>query len=346
MRRFVFLVGVLFLAVPAIATAQGVQPAATPRRLAALGQQIGLNVAIHDGRLTATAARESQAAFHHGAEGERISSAMSENGWVIELEYTSPTEKLSFHFQGDDPVNIHHQLPQATAASGEKDPSAGSATPETIVDYSQAARQPIKLTVTENGKTRQVEAATVWHLFLLEPDLVNRHLVPILEMLHPNWQLSSQADQLKKSLLKTAGKVRAADRQRWSELVAQLADDHFAVRQKAERQLRAAGQAVLPYLEALRRSDLDAEQWQRVNEIIDSYDDNHDDTPDRVAERMMEDRSVWLALLDDAQESTRRTAAEQFASIVGQSIEFDPAASAEVCSKQITALRSKYSPHD
>ncbi len=141
------------------------------------------------------------------------------------------------------------------------------------------------------------KAASLWHLLMFEPELSNRYLVPILERLRPDWQLASFAEDLKQTLLQIARANQPANRPRWEALVAQLADDHYAVRERAERQLRAAGRAALPYLQSLQRSDLDAEQWQRVSEIVAASSDDREDTPERTAVRMLDDRSVWLSLL-------------------------------------------------
>ena len=46
-----------------------------------------------------------------------------------------------------------------------------------------------------------VRGDSFWHLYLSEPELVRRHLVPVLEILHPSWQLASMG---------------AASRNRWS----------------------------------------------------------------------------------------------------------------------------------
>jgi hypothetical protein len=97
-------------------------------------------------------------------------------------------------------------------------------------------------------------------------------------------------------------------------------------------------------LQSLQRNKLDAEQWNRVSEIIAASSDDREDTPDRMAACLVDDRSVWLGLLADSQELARQIAAQRLSSLTGGPIDFDPAASQDTRSKQLAALRSKLAP--
>ena len=293
---------------------------------------------VLDGRLAVSAVSDSQGAISLGNVRQHFTISQTQNGTVLDFDLTSPSEKLFVHIEGDDQATLRRQYAKPSDAKS-KDPASASQ-PQTVVEYTQAPQQPVKLTVTENGETRSVEADSLWQLLMFEPELSSRYLVPILEMLRPGWQLLSTAEELKQTLLHSARADQSANRPRWAALVAQLADEHYSVRQ-ARNDSCAAGRAALPYLQSLQRTDLDAEQWRSISEIITASIDEREDTPQRMTQRLMDDRSVWLGFLADPQESTRRIAADRLSAIVGAKIAFDPAASPEARTTQLAALRTK-----
>lgn len=339
MRRFCIALTCLVLLRPIAATAQQ-GPLPLQNRPSLLLQLRWLRFMVLDGRLAVAAVSDTQTASRLGTEHCTIS--LTPNGAVLDYDLTSPDESLVVHIEGDDRAAIRRQF---TQPADPKSPGGGSSSPaQIIVEYTQSPQQPVKLAVTANGETRTIEADSLWHLLMFQSELSGRYLVPILELLRPDWQLMSTAGELKQTLLQVARAGQAANWIRWAALVAQLADEHYAVRQHAERQLRAAGRAALPYLQSLQRSELDAEQWRRVSEIIDASTDYHEDSPQRIATRLMDDRTVWLEFLADSQESTRRTAADRLAALVGAKIDFDPAASPAARDKQIAAVRARLIP--
>jgi hypothetical protein len=126
-------------------------------------------------------------------------------------------------------------------------------------------------------------------------------------------------------------------------LVEQLADIQFGARQEADRQLREIGTGALPYLRSLDFSALDAEQQFRVRRIVATFADAaQEDVPVQVARRLLSDPQVWLSLLtrDDAQQ--RAAACDHLSQLLGEPIEFDPAADAAVRERQLAALRGQF----
>lgn len=342
MRRLWLVLTCLAFLAPALVCAQE-KPVPPLPRANLLLQQRWLRIMILDGRLAVTAVSESQpTTINVGNVRQYFNVNLTPDGAVLDYDLTSPAEKLLVHIEGDDQATIRRQFNQPPDP---KSSAAGSSPPAaTVVEYSQAPQQPVKLSITDNGETRAVQADSLWQLLLFEPELTNRYLVPILEMLRPDWQLMPAAEELKQTLLQAARSSQTATRPRWAELVAQLADERYAVRQRAERQLRAAGRAALPYLQGLQRNDLDAEQWLRVSDIIAASIDDREDTPQRMATRLLDDRALWLSFLADSQESTRRIAAARLSSLLGAQIDFDPAAPLEKRNKQLAALRLALSP--
>ncbi len=69
-------------------------------------------------------------------------------------------------------------------------------------------------------------------------------------------------------------------------------------RERAERQLREAGPAVLAFLNGLNTGPLDAEQQLRVRRVVRVLSTQQgEDTPENIAAMLIGDPHVWLALL-------------------------------------------------
>jgi hypothetical protein len=209
------------------------------------------------------------------------------------------------------------------------------------IEFNQPQDGPITLAVKENGNAREAKGATIWHLLIAEPELCGRCLIPLLEMFRPDWHLTETARSIAAQMLRTAGEFREDNLRAWDSLVADLASDRFAERQRAERELRAAGATVIPYLQGLDRRRLDFEQRSRIQHIIDSADNDDEDRAEGVASRLMADRQVWLVLLDRPDETTRRTAARALSYLSGEPVSFDPAAPAPVRQRQLDSLRKR-----
>jgi hypothetical protein len=336
MSRFCIALALTLCLSGTVATAQSPSPPALVSTV--FSQQVSLG--IYDGRLFASPHGQVQQTFNTGNRQESITVMMTENGLTVDDDIVAPNDKLSVHLQSDGQVTAHRELIAAASTNA----VAPTTRIPTIVDYRQLPSEPVSLTVTENGETKRIAGDTIWHVMLLEPELCQRHLVPMLELLRANWQLQSMTADLKQALVKMAAVNHGPDRRKWAGFVAQLGDSHYSVRQRAERELRGAGQPALAYLQGLRRKDLDAEQWQRVTEIIESYSEDREDSAERIAPRLLEDRAIWIAFLADEQESVRQAALAQLRTLIGQNLDFDPASSAEVRTRQLAALRAKYLP--
>jgi hypothetical protein len=259
---------------------------------------------------------------------EQLSIRMAGNGAAITYELSLPAETLAIDFDSSVQLRIR------------RTPKGQSAV--TPVDFLQAVGKPISLAVGPEGKQQVHQAASIWHLILADPDLSRQHLVPLLRPLRPEADLVKTAGELEAELVRIAGTQEPPDRKRWAALVDQLADERFARREAADRQLRQAGQSVLGYLRGLNPARLDAEQQFRVRRIIQtlSKPGEGDDAPG-LAEWLSGDPKVWLILLSREQEATRRAAAQRLEALLGQSIPFDPAAVPEVRTQQIQKLRSR-----
>ena len=76
--------------------------------------------------------------------------------------------------------------------------------PQYELAFEQAPDKPLVLVVdTPQGKHR-LSGPGFWHLYLAEPELVRRHLIPLLEILHPSWQLASVGEAIEGTLIARA----------------------------------------------------------------------------------------------------------------------------------------------
>ena len=167
-------------------------------------------------------------------------------------------------------------------------------------------------------------------MLIAQPKECRQHLLPLLEVLRPNWRLADVAASIEQRLLQQANGDGTSDGARWAALVAQLADDSFAKRQAADRALRSGDAAAFAYLRQLDFDRLDAEQQLRVRRIIDALTGpNMDDSVEQVAASLAGDPAVWLALLARSEPATRQTAARQLAALLGEPVPVDPTADPE-----------------
>ena len=205
----------------------------------------------------------------------------------------------------------------------------------------QPRRGDLVLTVEDGDLTREVAAASLWHLMLAEPELCSGYLVPILQSLRSDWLLDAQAQRIEAALLADALRGHLPDTAKMRQLVQQLKHAEFSRRQAAHRELRQMGQAVVVYLDRLDERSLDVEQRTRIRQIRGALQINTGDTPARVAVRLADDRGVWLALLKREDVAKRQLAAQHLGAIIGTPLAFAPEASAAVRRGQLHRLRAE-----
>ncbi|HEX4149185.1 MAG TPA: hypothetical protein VHY20_09365, partial [Pirellulales bacterium] len=115
-----------------------------------------------------------------------------------------------------------------------------------------------------------------------------------------------------------------------------------AQREAAERELRASGQMILPFLRGVDRSRLDAEQSYRLRGIIGALgNEDAEDTADRVANWLAGDPHAWLSLLSRDDASLRQVAAKQLAQLLEMPLKFDASADAATRQAQIKAIAAQ-----
>jgi hypothetical protein len=243
----------------------------------------------------------------------------------LRYECVCPSRQLVFELDAEGQLQVR-QLPL-----GESTIPA--------VEFHQPASGKIHLSIQETkGPVRHLTADTLWHLLLAHPQECRDHLLPILERVRPDWRLLEQSHQIEEGLFRLARGQQLPDRSQWQQWVDELASADFGTRRAADRHLREAGQAVLPFLESLADTKLDAEQRLRIRTICLGLAPRSGDEPQRVTIWLSNDPNVWVTLLDDADPARRTDAARRLALLRGRAIAFDPDATPELRTRQIREL--------
>lgn len=231
------------------------------------------------------------------------------------------------------------ELSMQLAESGEFSIRRTRREPPLLLSFLQPAKGPLSFVFKQDDTTLEVAGPSFWHLYLAAPELVSQELVPYLETLRPAWQLVATGQQLERNLIQRAQQPATHQAEQWRVLVDRLGSTNFAERETAERDLAASGQVVLPFLEDLDRTQLDAEQASRVAKLITNLRVNYEDTADRVANWLIGDPSVWLSIAARPEPTKREIAWQQLRSLVGKDAEFDPRADEPTRAAQLAKLR-------
>ncbi|MDW8037246.1 MAG: hypothetical protein RMI90_04305 [Thermoguttaceae bacterium] len=213
------------------------------------------------------------------------------------------------------------------------------------IELSQRPGEPVALKVTGAATDRVWRARSLWHLAFEEPGTVQKYVIPLFGSFLPSVSLLGHTEQVQREMLGLAQASRSPDRRRWEALVAQLADEQYTRRQAADRALRQQGPAIVPFLRSLDWNLLDAEQRFRIRRILQALEPPGDeDSLTKVAHWLLDDAEIWWILLDRPDLQTRRIAAQRLAQLLGESIQFDPEAPAELRQVQRQPLETKVRP--
>lgn len=205
--------------------------------------------------------------------------------------------------------------------------------------FNQPHDGPLQLAIGDGEERIVYQAGSFWHLLLSAPQPCHEHLLPILSALRPGWHLEETAGRIEDALVRVADSGALPDRSNWQQLVEQLGSARFSERRAAERQLREAGPAVVAYLRRVDLDSLDAERRVRISRLLESLSSTADDTPQRIATWLIDNPTIWLAILQSEDASRRRTATAHLSRLLDRPIDFDPDADAAQREKQLSQLR-------
>jgi len=290
-----------------------------------------LHVNLVGGRLTlkATQLPNFERRFSSGGVKEHFRFRYDNGQPSLSYERTTREERLTLSLNGSgESVRIR------------REPRENSAV--VAVEFKQSPKEKTVLTIGSGDRQEVFRAGDLWRLLLAQPKQCQEHLFPLLAMLRPDLKFAEMVPSVEQHLLDGARENPAAAQAHWSALVEQLGDDCFAKREAADRALRTGGAAALRFLRHLDFERLDAEQQFRVRRIIESLAGIHeDDSPEEVAASLAADPAVWLSLLGRPEVSTRRIAAVQLASLLGEALKVDPTAEPDTLKQQRDRLRTR-----
>ena len=146
----------------------------------------------------------------------RIDATGTEAGLEREQSITGTDEhqeKLSLSTNADQEASIEYELSTASekltvdVVDGwqitlSRRPTKDGHSPQ--VEFVQPHDGPVTLTVTDGGKARQIEGASLWHLLLAEPQFCHQYLSPLLDMLRSDWRLAETAQMIEAQMVRTA----------------------------------------------------------------------------------------------------------------------------------------------
>ncbi len=212
--------------------------------------------------------------------------------------------------------------------------------PARYFQLTQVPGQPVSLSLPPSDKPRVLRAPTIWHLLIIHAEDCRKQFLPMLETVRQGWHIGLTVQTAEDEMVKMAAVSRKLDRKQWEQWVKQLGNPKIMPRERADRNLREVGPAVLGYLNRLNMSQLDAEQKSRVRRIIRFLStQTGEDTPEHVASMLVEDPLVWLALLSRPEESTRQAAVQQLTVLLNMPIAVDPKAEPDTQAKARDELR-------
>lgn len=190
-----------------------------------------------------------------------------------------------------------------------------------------------------NEQPTVVQAAHLWHLWLIAPDACEGNLAPALATIRPDWEISHCLNNALREMDSISESDLDHRREEWAKQVSELADADFANRQRADRTLRRGGISAWSWLAQANLSQLDTEQAERVSGILTDMRAQGDDTPQRLAAWMAEDQETWLILMSDKSAARRELAKTQLERLLGRPLEFDPQGSESTRAKQWASIR-------
>jgi len=209
-------------------------------------------------------------------------------GTTLRFELSRPESQLT--------VKVHQRGSAVITLVPIEDAAAITPVQAVRVQLDQPAKGDMKLCIGSGAGAREYKAKSFWHLAVSHPEIVARHLAPLLETLRPGWDLNLAVKDLEHAVI-SAPATHRVDRRRAHTLVKNLALRSFRTRQEAYRELLDMGQGVLTYFDQLDTSALNREQRARISAIRRLLVVKTGDTPARVARWVYDDQHVWLALM-------------------------------------------------
>jgi hypothetical protein len=271
--------------------------------------------------------------------------------WGSTISRTSGgSESLRF-VQGESGTSMHYKLDakvRRVTIDAWRDTivmervSLGDGQVDATTRFEQRPNQKLTLFVQRGDSVRTLEADTIWHLWLSDSKLCAENLLPLCEMIGIDMPWLQFTEALETQLLRYADAPPSHDASQWRHWIKNLSDERYSVREAADRELRGAGSALLPFVRRIDPALLDAEQRFRLRRILFSMEgETAADTVASAAEWLQDDVCAWVELLDREDVADRTSAARHLARLLESEIDFDPTADPTTRGEQLLRLRDR-----
>ena len=212
------------------------------------------------------------------------------------------------------------------------------------VEVQQPEQGPLRMTIVQGPSSQVYTGKHLWQLMLSHPDPCREHLYPLLELLRSDWQLEQWSEQVETSLIRMASYHTHPEYDHLQQLIEQLANPAFRIRQSADRQLRGLGQPVISYLNQLNTDNMTTEQRLRIRRICQSLTTRSGDTPEAVSAWLLSSPRIWFILMNRPESDVRQVAHQQLSRLVQKKLAFTPAASFEQRQAQLGRIERTVFP--
>ncbi|MEO8495581.1 MAG: hypothetical protein ABI614_10965 [Planctomycetota bacterium] len=209
------------------------------------------------------------------------------------------------------------------------------------VTFRQEPGADVVLSVGVGAEIRTYRAPTLWHLIINSPEACETHLLPLLRMMQPSWQLDAMLARATDELIREADASEFDLRHAARRMIAKLNSEDFAAREQAQQQLRQLGVGILPFLNQVSDSELTREQQRRLEVVRTDLRGKEADSPERLALWLVEDERIWLAMLAHDELPIRTFAASHLAKRFAKPIDYDPAGTPVERTQQIARIRTR-----
>lgn len=194
--------------------------------------------------------------------------------------YQAPQQRLTLSVQHATHVRIESDFPK----TGER----------AVLD--QPEQGPITLTVGKGFQKREHSGTTLLHVRLDDPATFDIHFGKLIQRLLRGRSIGQLSQSTETILLQQASDSQTFSFDEVQECLHDLRSSKASTRRKSEKRLLNWGTQILPILNSLSTTDLDAEQIDRIRHLRRKIRSREDDTPRSLAMMLINDRDHWARL--------------------------------------------------
>ncbi len=171
------------------------------------------------------------------------------------------------------------------------------------VQLRQSAENVLRFHIAKGGRTTEYTAERLWLGLIKIPEAERGYVIAMLNRLCPETHVSLLFNEAVAGLKRLSLSPVQLEISKVRALVALLEDESFAVRQQADRQLRAFGRPLIGFLENVDYSDLSPEQRTRLQLIVKKYKVVERDSVATIITTLKWNPQLWQVFANQKQDS-------------------------------------------